>query len=200
MTDEQAEPVATKRPPGRPRGSTSKKRHERQPTHRGIERMPRDLDEDDLASFEPTPFTPHNPLAIDKEIIWKIEHEYDFVLQWAAYEIAGMPQPERINGLKRNRWQEVTRTSFGGLLRPYFTEDKDRLTCGGQVCMAVPMIIWRKLRQLDDRAARDQRAHHERAHSVEGINVPGGSHESALAHNKHRHDYSPYNPDQKIPD
>ena len=192
MNDETQAEAPTKRGPGRPRKAPSYVK--RNPVHHGH------IDEDDLESFEPTPFTPHNPLAIDKEIIWTIEHEYGFVLQWAAYMVLGRPQPERINNLKRNRWQEVTRASFGGLLRPYFGEDKDSLTCEGQVCMAVPKIIWDKLKRNDSRAARDQVAQNERSHTTEGVNVPGGSHESALAHNKHRHDYSPYNPDQKIPE
>jgi len=127
MTDEQqAETVSPSPKRGRPRGS-GRARGAMRSASRSV--RPRGLSEDDLESFEPTPFTPRNPLAIDKEIIWQIEHEYDFVLQWAAYEVAGQPQPERINGLKRNRWQEVTRSSFGGLLRPYFREDKDTLTC-----------------------------------------------------------------------
>jgi ribosomal protein L32 len=112
----------------------------------------------------------------------------------------GMPNPERISALKRNRWQEVTRSSFGGLLRPYFSEDKDHLTYKGQVCMAVPKIIHSKLKRNDKRDADAAKANHERAHSTEGISVPGGSHESALAHNRHGHSYSPYNPEQKVPD
>src|SRR5262249_49559202 len=115
MSDEQADTETTKRSPGRPKGSKTKRRSvAREPLHRGPHYD--DGYGDRLENFEFTPFEATNPLSIDADTVRSIRDEYGFSLMWVVHECAGKPFPDLVNARKRNGFAEVRAENFGGML------------------------------------------------------------------------------------
>src|SRR6516225_8772379 len=106
MSDEQAEPVATKR--GRPRGSRSARR---QPTHRG-----RGSDAPPVKVISYTPYEPKSSTDIPNDIVREIWDYYDGHLQWCVFEAAGKPTPEWISARQKNGFVDCRRGDFDGKL------------------------------------------------------------------------------------
>src|SRR5262245_60018853 len=117
MSDTEQVEAPTKRPPGRPKGSLGKKKRN---AVRESQRMPRGITGDDVLSCktEPQLHTHQDPLRFPVEILWQLEHEWGYVGQWAAFEVMGAPVKNALIR-KQQGYQEATRTSFQGLLKPY---------------------------------------------------------------------------------
>jgi len=195
MTDETQAETSMRR--GRPAGSRNKPKRanaQREPVH-----QPMHDNADDLESFDPELYTPSDPMRFPPDVIRTLENDFGHVLQWVTTEVGGKAYPDFVNHRRRQGFQEVRRGSFQGLLRPYVSSGDANgvVTVEGAMLMTIPIQFWRKIKAKMKAAADEAKARHEQAHRTEGVNVPGGDHESALAHNKHRHGYSPY---EKVPD
>src|SRR5215469_3840411 len=95
MSDEQADTETTaKRPPGRPKGSKTKRRTvAREPIHKGAHHGRDDDGQDPLEGFEYRPYEQENPLSIDPDIVRAIEREWGYCLLWVCFEANGKPFP-----------------------------------------------------------------------------------------------------------
>jgi len=199
MTDEQQTEAPAKRPPGRPRARKS--RAERQTTHHGRSARSGGDDDDVLQNFEYRPYEQDNPLAIDPDIVRSIQNEWGYSLLWVMYEVHGAPFPDRVNARRRNGYADVHKGNFGGAL-DYLCDKDGRVTRGGLQLMARPTQI-QKLAEAHEKRATEQAVSQMKAsHQLEGVNVPmpgGGDHPSALAKNRHRQTFEPFNAG-KIPE
>jgi hypothetical protein len=198
MSDEQqADTETTKRPPGRPKGSKTKRRKiAREPVHRG-----RDSDDgqDPLVGFEYRPYEQENALAIDPDIIRSIDREWGYSLLWVCYECNGKPFPNLVTARKRNGYAEVRRGNFGGALDHLCDRDGNIIREGLRL-MARPVQIERMAKAHDAKLAKAAVAQMKASHQLEGVNVSmpgGGDHPSALKHNRHQQTFEP---GPRIPD
>jgi hypothetical protein len=200
MTDEQAETTDTtpnpKRRPGRPKGSTSKRRTERRPMHRG-----RDRDDlpDRVERYEFFPFEARDKFFVQKEVTDTIERDWGMKLCWFALEIAGKPN-EFIAARRRNQWEEVRAGDFEGQLD--YLGVKDGIICIESVALfRQPIEIYRKAVAYERRQAAGAITNMRRSHAEEGVggvSMPGGAeHPSALQKNRHK---TSYEPGPKIPE
>jgi hypothetical protein len=193
MADEQAD-TTEKRSPGRPKGSKTRRKVEREPLHQGHQRMPRHLTEDDVLSCKPVElYTHHDPLSFPLEILWQMENEYGYGGEWAARENCGMPVKNVTIRLSQG-FQHATRDSFQGLLKPYVPNRPGPITEGGLDFLVAPISVIRRLKQLGDREAKAAVENMRRSHRDEGISgvtMPEGNSPVARAKNRHRTDYEP---------
>jgi len=139
------------------------------------------------------PFENINPLHIDTEILRSIEHDYGYRLQWNAETVLGQPQEQAMASHRRNGFQEVRKSSFGGLL-DYLCDREGRIAKDGLVLMARPAEIDDMARTYERKAARRAIEDMKRKHSDEGVNVsmPGGGKDpTARARNRHGSSFEP---------
>src|SRR6516225_7547022 len=198
MTDEQQPDTETaKRPPGRPKGSRTKRRGiQREPLHKGVRH---DDGQDPLEGFEYRPFEQENPLAIDPEIVRGIEREWGYSLLWVCFECNGKPFPNLVSARKRNGYAEVKKGNFGGCLDFMCDKHDGGIRHEGLMLMARPMEIQRMAKAHDASAAKAAIENMRRSHSEEGVPVtmPDGNVAHARAKNAHR---TTYEEGPKIPD
>jgi hypothetical protein len=176
--------ASEKRSPGRPRGSTSK-RHVKPPP----QRKP-DFDPDYLENFEYSPDDAPDRLGIDKDILTAIKQDWGYITRWICFECMGQPTPDHVSLRMRNGFAEIRRGNFGGLL-DHLCDKDGRIVRTGLVLMARPIEIERKGKAAEARKANDQKAQNQRSHQLEGVNVGGGDHPSALRQNRQRSTFEP---------
>jgi hypothetical protein len=131
------------------------------------------------------PFENIIPLHIDTEILRSIEFDYGFRLQWCVESVLGQPQDEVMSAHRKNKFQEVRKRSFGGLL-DYLCDREGRIVKGGLVLMGRPAEIDDMARTHERKTARRQIEDMQKRHSDEGLPVPGGREAAAREHNRHR--------------
>jgi hypothetical protein len=183
--------ASEKRSPGRPRGSTSKRRVKPPPPQR--EPHHDDGHGDILEGFEYRPFERDNPLAIDPDIVRGIERDWGYSLLWVCYENCGKPTPNLVSARVKNGYAPVTRGNFGGALDFMADKHDGGIRHEGLMLMARPTEIQRQADAYKKRAAKAAVDHMKASHQVEGLNVsmPEGNSASALRQNRHRSTFEP---------
>jgi hypothetical protein len=183
MSDtEQAE--TPKRPPGRRRKA---------PSHvvREPQRMPRGVDEDDVLSCKTELYSHHDPLHFPAEVLWQMEHEYGYCGEWAAFENCGVPVRNLTIRLQQG-FQQATRNSFQGLLKPYVAKRDGPIIEGGLAFVVIPKPLYLKLKGLEHREAVNAKEQMKRSHMTEGVSgitMPEGNSPAALAKNRHQQSF-----------
>jgi hypothetical protein len=137
-----------------------------------------------------TPYEPKSSTNIPTDIVQEIWDYYDGHLQWVAFEAAGKPTPEWVTARQKNGFVDARRGDFDGKL-DYLAGPDGRMMVGGLILMCRDRRYQELALADQKRKARQQVAQNEASHTTQGVDVPGGSHPSALSKNKHGKSYEP---------
>jgi hypothetical protein len=188
MTDEtQAE--TSKRPPGRPKGSTTK-RHVKQPP-------PRRHDFDPLPeTFTHSPYEPTSVFEIDRDTLKAIKDDHGVELIWVTTEVAGKEFPFFLTQRLKNHGQVVEgRNVFGGKIS-HLCNAEGRYVRENAILVAMPVEVCEMSRAYERRKAKEAISQMQASHKLEGIpgiSMPGGNDPVARTRNTHRQSYEPTN-------
>jgi hypothetical protein len=140
----------------------------------------------DEQSFTYQPYKQKSSTEIDPELIRDLAHD-GYVCTWMAVSVVGMPtdcSPYYANG-----WEPINKNDFGGAFAKYCERDRPAdapITVGGGslmlMCRHKRIDALARAHEKAEAAAPLQRSERMVRSGIE--NIPGGTHPSAIAHNK----------------